>query len=86
MTVSGHDWSHPRSYTEAKSRLVGRQKLNMERKRFAGQVCDEVVWPLLLRYGMFEWGVCSRIAKEIGVSRATACRYRQRIFKAMLGL
>jgi hypothetical protein len=44
------------------------------------------VFPLLVRYGFDTWGVCARISKEIGVSRATACRHRQRIVRAMLGL
>jgi DNA-directed RNA polymerase specialized sigma subunit len=44
-----------------------------------------VIWPLLLRYGLFEWGTLTKIAKEIGVHRSTVCRHRARIFKAMLG-
>jgi hypothetical protein len=43
MTVSGYAWRHPASYAEAKSRLIGRQRLNRERQRFAGQLCDEVI-------------------------------------------
>jgi hypothetical protein len=57
-----------------------------ERQRFAGQLCDEVIWPLLLRYGLFEWGTLTKIAKELGVHRSTVCRHRQRIFRAMVGL
>jgi hypothetical protein len=85
MTVTRIAWRHPANYAEAKSRLVGRQKLNAERQRFAGQLCDEVIWPLLLRYGLFEWGTLTKIAKEIGVHRSTVCRHRQRIFRAMVG-
>jgi hypothetical protein len=85
MTVSGYDWSHPSSYAQAKARLIGRQRLNAERRRFAGQVCDELVWPLLLKYGLFEWGTVTRIAKELGLHKSTVCRHRQRIFRSMLG-
>jgi hypothetical protein len=85
MTVSGHDWSHPSNYAEAKARLIGRQRLNRKRQRFAGQLCDEVIWPLLLRYGLFEWGTLTRVAQEIGVHKSTVCRHRARILKGMLG-
>jgi hypothetical protein len=36
-------------------------------------------------YGFDRWGVCSRIAREIGLSRSSVCRYRKRIFKGLLG-
>jgi hypothetical protein len=86
MTVSGHDWRHPGSYQEARARLIGRQRLNAARRYYVGQVCDDLVLPRLLAYGFDSWGVCARIAREIGVSRASVCRYRQRIVRAMLGL
>jgi hypothetical protein len=56
-----------------------------ERQRFAGQLCEEVVWPLLLRYGLFEWGTLTKIAKEVGLHKLTVCRHRQRILRAMMG-
>jgi hypothetical protein len=45
---------------------------------------EELVWPRLLKYGFDRGGVCARIAREIGVSRATACRYRKHILKALV--
>jgi hypothetical protein len=85
MTVTRTAWSHPANYQEAKARLIGRQRLNAERKRFAGQLCDEVIWPLLLKHGLFTWGTLTKVAEEVGLHKSTVCRHRQRIFKAMLG-
>jgi predicted DNA-binding transcriptional regulator YafY len=31
----------------------------------------------MLKYGLWEWGTLSRIARELSVSRATVCRDRQ---------
>jgi hypothetical protein len=65
-------------------RQAGRRKYNERRRRFAGQVCDELVFPLLLEYGFDHWGVCARVGRELGLSRSTICRYRQRILKALV--
>jgi hypothetical protein len=86
MTVTRTQWSHPASYAEAKARLIGRQRYNRERRRFAGLRRDEEVWPLLLRFGMFEWGTVTKIAQELGISKATASRDRAAILRVMLGL
>jgi hypothetical protein len=79
-------WKQRTDWNTVCARAAGRKKYNEQRARYVGQVCDELVWPLLIRYGFETWGVCARVAREIGVSRATACRYRQRIVRAMLGL
>ena len=49
------------------------------------QVIDEMVWPRLMKYGYDRWGVCARITREIGVSRVSVCRYRQKIIRDLLG-
>jgi hypothetical protein len=82
--MTREQWQQRTSWNTVCARAAGRRKYNEQRRRFVGQVCDELVWPRLLKYGMFEWGVCARIAREIGVSRATACRYRQRIVRSLL--
>jgi hypothetical protein len=86
MTVSGYAWSHPEDRQQAKARLIGRQRLNAERKRFAGLRRDQEVWPLLLKYGWDTWGVCTRIAEELGVHKSTITRDRRAILRSMLGL
>jgi hypothetical protein len=78
-------WRSPTSWTECCCRAAGRRKYNEARRRYIGQVCDEVVLPLLRKYGFDDWGTCARIGREIGVSRATVSRYRRRIIRAMRG-
>jgi hypothetical protein len=83
--MTRQEWGRRTSWEEVCRRAAGRRKWNEQRRRFVGQVCDELVLPLLLGYGFDSWGVCARIAREIGVSRATVCRYRQKILRSMLG-
>jgi hypothetical protein len=84
MNVSKYAWSHPVDYQQAKSRLIGRQRYLVERRRFAGQRREDLVLPLLLKYG-FGWGSLSRIAREIGCHRSTIMRDRNVIWRSMLG-
>jgi hypothetical protein len=83
--MTREQWRQPTDWNTVCARAAGRKKYNEQQRRFVGQVCDELVLPRLLEYGFSSWGVCARIAREIGVSRATVCRYRQRLVKAMLG-
>jgi hypothetical protein len=82
--MTRQEWHQPTDWNVVCARAAGRRKYNERRRLFAAQVCDELVWPLLLKYGFDSWGVCARIGREIGVSRATVCRYRQRILKALV--
>jgi hypothetical protein len=85
MGVSREQWRSRTSWNEVCARSAGRRRFNEQRRRFVNQVIDELVWPRLMRYGLDKWGTCSRIAREIGVHRSTVCRYRQRIFRELLG-
>lgn len=58
----------------------------MERRYYTGQRRDELVWPLLLRYGIFEWGTLARIAREVGCHRSTILRDRRALLRSMQGL
>jgi len=40
---------------------------------------------LLREYGLVDHGVCARIARELGVSRATICRDRQALMRDSRG-
>jgi hypothetical protein len=84
MTLTRQQWTQRRSWDSVCATAAARRKYNEARRRFAAQVCDELVWPRLVKYGFDRWGVCSRIAREIGVHRSTVCRYRQWIFRGML--
>lgn len=85
MTLTRQQWGQRRDWNTICATAAGRRKINEARRRFADQVCDELVWPRLMKYGYDKWGTCSRIAREIGVHRSTVCRYRQRIFRELLG-
>jgi hypothetical protein len=82
--MTRQEWRQRTSWDQVCARAAGRRKYNERRRYFAAQVCDELVWPRLLEYGFDRWGVCARIPREIGVSRSTICRYRQRILRTLV--
>jgi hypothetical protein len=83
--MTRQQWRQRTSWDEVCARQAGRRKYNESRRRYVGQVCDEVILPLLLKYGFDRWGTLTRVAEELGISKATTCRYRQRIVRGMLG-
>jgi hypothetical protein len=83
--MTREQWRQRTDWNTVCARAAGRRKYNEQRRHFAGQVCDELVLPMLLEYGFDRWGVCAKVGRELGLSRATVCRMRQRILKAMLG-
>jgi hypothetical protein len=82
--MTRQEWRHPASWNTVCARAAGRRKWNEWRRRFAGQRRDELVLPLLLKYGFDDWGTCARIAQEIGCHRSTVMRDRRIILRSML--
>ena len=71
--MSNKDWNKPTTSDEAYRRASGRRHYNAVRKLRASFRRTQVV-RLLRVYGLLDWGVQSRIAEQLGVSRATICR------------
>ena len=84
MTLTGQQWRTRGDWNTTCATAAGRRKYNQERKKWACERQD-VVWSLLLKYGLWNWGSCSRIARELSVSRATICRDRRSIIRQTLG-
>jgi hypothetical protein len=84
MTLTKAQWSARRGWDSVCRTSSGRRLYNEQRRRDANERRD-VVWELLLKYGLWEWGVCARISRELEISRATVCRDRQHILRSMRG-
>jgi DNA invertase Pin-like site-specific DNA recombinase len=84
MTWTREQWRTRTDWNTVCARAAARKKWNEERRRFAGQRRDEEVWPLLLRYGIFEWGTLSRIARELGCHRSTILRDKQALLRSLV--
>jgi hypothetical protein len=70
------NWTAKVSDAEAARRAGARAHYNSIRRIQAAQRRRKVL-ALLGRYGWRKWGAVSRIARELGVDRATICRDRQ---------
>jgi tRNA(Glu) U13 pseudouridine synthase TruD len=86
MTWTREQWMQRTDWNTVCARAAGRRKYNEERRRFAAARRDELVWPLLLKYGWDTCGVVTRVAEALGISKATASRDRRAILRSMLGL
>jgi hypothetical protein len=84
MTLTRTQWRRRTDWNTICATSAGRRKYNQERQRWANERQD-VVFELLLAYGLWEWGVCSRIARELGCHRSTIMRDRRAILRSMLG-
>jgi hypothetical protein len=78
ISVQHSRWSEPTSDAEAQRRAGGRRAFNA-RRRFQRLVRRIKVIELLGRYGFFRNG--AKIARELGVSRATICCDRRAILR-----
>jgi hypothetical protein len=83
MTLTRAQWTQRRNWDNVCATAAGRRKYNEERKRWAGERQD-LVFKLLLAYGLWDWGVCARIARELGCHRSTIVRDRRAILCALL--
>ena len=84
-TWTREQWRRGTDWNTVCARAAARKKHNEARRRFMYQTIDQLVWPRLLKYGYDRWGVCAKIGREIGLSRSSVCRYRQRIFRELRG-
>jgi hypothetical protein len=84
MTLTRTEWRQRGEWNTICATSAGRRKYNQERKRWANERRD-LVWELLLKYGLWEWGTLSRIARELQVHRSTVCRDRKNIVRDLLG-
>ena len=66
-------WSTPTDFDTVCRRAAGRRRYNAVRQFRAAYRQVEVI-RLLRQYGLFTHGTQARIARELGVSRATICR------------
>jgi hypothetical protein len=63
-------------------RAAGRRKYNQWQHAMAAARQNEV-FKLLLQYGLWDWGVCAQIARELGCSRSTIVRDRRAILRSL---
>jgi hypothetical protein len=82
MTLSRQEWSARRGWDSVCRTSSGRRLYNEQRRKYANERRD-VVWELLLQYGLWDWGVCARISRVLSVSRATICRDRRAILRSL---
>ena len=71
--MSNKDWNKPTTSDEAYRRASGRKHYNAVRQFRAAFRRTQVI-RLLQIYGLLDRGVQSRIAEQLGVSRATVSR------------
>jgi hypothetical protein len=78
--MSNKTWRDATSWDEVCRRASGRRSYHRIR-RFQRDYRRKQVCELICRYGVSSWGARARIARELGVSRATVTRDVQAIIR-----
>jgi len=79
------NWIAPTTVEIAARRAGGRRRFNRRRQRMMTQRLCRIV-EVLRRNGWYgrEWGIRAKIARELGVSRATIARDLQNVERALI--